>query len=133
MAVTDYFLRIVTKVVLNYICKQVTINVTSYFFRTARYLILYKNQVLIRILGNLNINCEQELYFALHLVQKVVKTFHLSILEKTSNVTSYFFQEFCNYKSNQLHFKRMLLNETKVHFWPSNCNCTWLQFLGELQ
>ena len=68
---------------MNYIYKQVTENVTSYFFRTARYKILCKNQVLIRILGNLNINCEQELHFPSSLVKKIVKTFNLSILGKT--------------------------------------------------
>ncbi len=66
-------------------------------------------------------------------MKKISKAFYLSILGITLNVTSYFFQEFCNCKSNQLHFKRLLLNVTKVHFESSNCNCTSLQFLGELQ
>ncbi len=67
---------------MNYICKQVTGNVTSYFFRTGRYKILYKYQVYIKNLGNLNINCEQEFHFPLNLVKKIVKTFNLSILGK---------------------------------------------------
>ena len=82
LAVTSYFLRIVTKLVMNYICKQVTENVTSYFFRIARCKILYKYQVKIKILGDLNINCEQELHFPLNLVEKNWKSLHLSILEK---------------------------------------------------
>jgi hypothetical protein len=67
---------------MNYIYKQVTENVTSYFFRRTRYQYLYKYQFCIEILGNFSISWEQEWYFQLNLVKKIEKNFYLSILGK---------------------------------------------------